>query len=137
MIRKLAATWASDRARVFFLALALIASSALIIPVHSIGQEPSAKISAGERVALRGGQSALRLDDRELVRSRRENHFYRVEAVSGPSLTLRSENDCIAGVIPSSDVVLVSQGIDFFMSQIEANQEDGFAYLMALVALVG
>ena len=37
------------------------------------------------------------MDGREVERSHRESHFYRVEAVNGQSLKLKAEDDALQG----------------------------------------
>ena len=105
----------------FFFAPTLIAAWIVLVPVQSIAQQQAGKIAVGERVVLRSGGSVLQLDGREVARSRRENHFYCVEAVSGASLKLNAEEDCLAGAVTASDVVPVSQAIDFFTRRIQAH----------------
>ena len=135
MIRACFRSRVSDRARAFVLALAFVIGLVLLGPIRSIAGDLAGDIGVGERVVLIRG--VLRMDGREVERSHRECHFYRVEAVNGQSLKLKAEDDCIAGVIASSEAVSVSQGIDFFTKQIELNPTYGFAYLMRLAPLVG
>ena len=96
----------------------------------SVAQEQKLSLVAGERVVLRSGETVLRNDGREEVRSRRENHFFRVEALDGGTAKLkRAEGACIIGFVPLSEVVPVSQGIEFFTAQIETNRRP-VRYLM-------
>jgi hypothetical protein len=113
--------WTTARARLFLITPTLTAAWLVLVPVQSIAEQPAGKIAVGERVVLRGGDSALQLDGREVARSRRENHIYRIEAVSGASLKLNAEEDCLAGAVTASGVVPVSQAIDFFTRRIQAH----------------
>ncbi len=65
----------------------------------SAGGEQTPSPGVGERVVLRSRESALRVEGREVMRSRWENHIYRVESVAGSRLSLKAEDDCIAGTV--------------------------------------
>ena len=125
-------TLASDRVRIILLTLGFVACSVVlvVVPMRAIAEEPRGTIGVGDRVVFRSEKAALRADDREELRSRRENHIYRVEALSGASLTLKAEGDCIVGVLLQTEIVSVSQGIDFFTDRLDANASDAFAYVM-------
>ena len=112
------------------MALSFAIAAVLVSAVCSHAQQPAAGLGAGERVVLRCDESLLRKDGRDLLRSRRENHFYRVEAVKGDSVTVKAEGDCIVGVARSSEVIPISRGIDQFTATIEVKPTDPFAYLM-------
>jgi hypothetical protein len=114
-----------------------IVTSALLL-LHSSGTdtaagEQAASPGVGERVVVRGRESALRVEGREVARSRWENHIYRVESVASSSLTRKAEDDCIAGTVEVSKVVAVSRGIDHFTEQREQLTDVPFANSMRAV----
>ena len=45
-------------------------------------------------------------------------------------MKLKAEGDCIVGVVASSEVVRVSDGVDHFTAVIENEPDNPFAYLM-------
>ena len=130
MARALPIVRKSDPACVFLFAVLLVWGSGFLCSRHSLGQEPAEIIRVGERVVLRSREAALRVEGREVARSRWENHIYRVESVANSSLTLKAEDDCIAGTVQASEVVAVSRGIDHFTEQREQLTDVPFANSM-------
>jgi hypothetical protein len=107
MIRKSFVNRASDRSCIFVVALASIAGSIVLalVPPRAIAEDTAGTIRAGDRVVLRSETAALRFDDREVARSRRENHVHRALAVNGAIVKVKAEGDCIIGEVPQTDLV--------------------------------
>ncbi len=119
-----------DRACVYIFAVLLVSGVGFLASRHSLGQEPAETIRVGERAVLRSGEVGLGMDDRDVPRSRLENHFYRIELLDGATAKLRSEGDWIVGFVPASAVVPVARGVDYFTTLIGTDAKNEYAFLM-------
>ena len=130
MTRALPVVRKSDSACVCLFTVLLVSGAGILCSRHSLGQEPAERIRVGERVVLRSGEVALRMDGRDVERSRREIHFYRVEALDGATVKLKAEGDWIVGSVHASEVIPVAGGTGYFTSLIGADPKNAYAFLM-------
>jgi tetratricopeptide (TPR) repeat protein len=118
-----------------WLAWAVIVAPAFVYPIASgsVIEAHDGSPAIGERVVLRSGASVLRVDGRNVPRSRQENHYYRIEAVDGATARLKAEGDWIVGFIPASEVVPVARGVEYFTTLIGSDPKNAYAFLMRSV----